>query len=223
MQATQTTLTRLLSERPSIHPTRDGRDRCIGLNPDVLSHLYHQLSPNLQTLETGCGLSTLVFALADCRHQAIAPNKVHIQETQKTAADHGISLEKISFIQARSEDTLPHLGNPENLDVVLIDGGHAFPIPFIDWFYTRQRLAVGGLLVLDDVHLKTVNILYTFLKKQPAWTLTNIIHKTAFFRKDSSMIEDNVWDYWQKQPFNNDWRSRINRYLWRLRQPFYRS
>ncbi len=218
MQNPNAILAQILIERPSIHTTRDGRDRCIGLNSDVLDYLYHQLSPGLQTLETGCGLSTLVFALAGCYHQSIVPNKSHIKETFRHAERYAVDLGKTSFIEARSEIILPNLTEPRELDVILIDGGHAFPIPFIDWFYTRQQLVVGGLLVLDDVHLKTVNILYEFLEKQPEWEKLKLIHKTVFFRKYSELIDNESWDYCNKQPFNSDLKARINQYIWHLQQ-----
>ncbi len=209
-------LTQIMAARPAVHPTREGQSRCIGLHSEVLKFLYQQLSPEQRTLETGCGLSTLIFALAGCQHQSIVPNQEHIDATRKSAEHYQISLDQTSFIVARSEFVLPTLSQTHPLDVVLIDGGHAFPLPFIDWFYTAQHLRVSGLMILDDTHLKTVSILHQFLYQQPGWSEVSHMHQTAFFRKTHDQVTDE-WDYWRTQPFNQTWRSRLYQLktLWR--------
>lgn len=209
----QEILEQILVERPSLHPRADGSERCIGLHSDALNYLYSQLAPGHHTLETGCGLSTIIFALAGCHHRAVVPNSGHIEATIRYAENYQISLEQTEFLEARSEDVLPGLESPAPLDVVLIDGGHAFPIPYIDWFYSRQHLAVGGLLVIDDIQMKTVAILVDFLSQQTEWERATVIRRTAFFRKIGEPEIDGAWDYWHKQPFNRSLSSRIGQ-LW---------
>ena len=162
MNQPENILTRIKSERPPIHIKKNGDPRCIGLHADVLDYLYRKLTPSMFTLETGCGLSTLVFSLSGCHHTVIVPNSIHIEETKKSAQQYNVSLEKTHFIEGRSEFILPTLEMDEKLDMVLIDGGHAFPLPFIDWFYTERWLIKDGILIIDDINLKTVNVLYTF-------------------------------------------------------------
>lgn len=41
----------------------------------------------------------------------------------------------------------------------------------IVWYYTADRLRVGGLVVLDDTQLWSVNILKQFLMQEPEWQL----------------------------------------------------
>jgi len=108
-------LTQIKSERPPIHIKKNGKPRCIGLQADVLDYLYRKLTPSMYTLETGCGLSTLVFSLAGCHHTAIVPNSVHIEETKRSAYQYNISLEKTYFIEDRSEFILPILKIDKNL------------------------------------------------------------------------------------------------------------
>ncbi len=70
------------------------------------------------------------------------------------------------------------------LDLVLIDGSHGFPVPLIDWFYTADRLKVGGLLVLDDTQLWSVHILKQFLLLEPEWQIEqDFWPRSAVFRK----------------------------------------
>jgi hypothetical protein len=113
-----TRLAQLLAVRPAIHTTRDGQHRCIGLHSSVLSYLYDQLHSGMVTLETGCGLSTLVFALAGCQHYSVCPNSEHILETRKGADRLNIDVSGVTFITERSEVLLPNLTEPSSLDVV---------------------------------------------------------------------------------------------------------
>ena len=195
-------LNRIAEERPFVHPKKDGGQRCIGLDQNVLYYLFDNLTPSMHTLETGCGLSTLVFGLVGSQHTAIVPNEAHVLETKKAAESYGVSFDSVQFIVERSEYSLPNLPEETVLDLVLIDGGHAFPLPFIDWFYTNRFLQENGLLLIDDIDLKTIHILNSFLSQQPDWQLIDTIHKTVIFKKLQPVTEEDVWDYWHKQPYN---------------------
>jgi hypothetical protein len=172
----------------------------------------------MSTLETGCGLSTLVFALAGCNHLAIVPNQGHVEATRTAAGDFGIDLNKTAFRLARSEELLPTMMAEDSLDVVLIDGGHAFPIPYIDWFYAGRRLKGGGLLVVDDTNIKTVGVLCDFLDQQPAWSRETESHGTAFYRLTSKITEADEWDYWRDQPFNLNVATQIRKVIMNLKR-----
>jgi hypothetical protein len=82
---------------------------------------------------------------------------------------------------------------------VLIDGGHGFPTPFVDWYYAGKRLKAGGLLIIDDTHLWTGAVLRNFLTEQPGWTLVeNFAMRSAVFRRDTV---DDHFDEWVHQPY----------------------
>ena len=58
------------------------------------------------------------------------------------------------------------------------------PWPFIDWFYTADKLKVGGLCVIDDIHLESVLDLVKFLKEEPRWEFVwELPRRTIAFRK----------------------------------------
>ena len=213
-----TILTQILSDRPAVHPGKSGEERCIGLHSQTLETLFRQLSPGMSTLETGCGLSTLIFALAGCNHLAIVPNQGHVESTRRAAGEFGIDLNKTGFRMARSEDLLPTMMADDSLDIVLIDGGHAFPIPYIDWFYGGRRLKRGGLLVVDDTNIRTVSVLCDFLDQQPAWSRETEIHGTAFYRLTGNVTEPDEWDYWRDQPFNLNVAIQIRKVIMNLKR-----
>jgi hypothetical protein len=87
-----------------------------------------------------------------------------------------------------------------DLDVVLLDGKHAFPWPMVDWFYTADRLKQGGLMIVDDVQMRSVGLLYNFMATDSAWNLVrDFTAKTLVFRKMRPLVHDIAW---HMQPWN---------------------
>ncbi len=57
-------------------------------------------------------------------------------------------------------------------------------MPIIDWYYTADKLKIGGVLVIDDTHLWSASILIDFLKSDSGWrSLGRIGRRTFAFRK----------------------------------------
>jgi hypothetical protein len=94
------------------------------------------------------------------------------------------SLQQVGFIIGRSEDVFPRLDHLY-LDMVLIDGGHGFAIPFIDWFYTSRLVKLGGLMIVDDTWIKAGRILSEFMAVDPHWRLLREFDHTSIFEKIS--------------------------------------
>ena len=188
---------RLFTERPSFHG-RTSAIRNWKLADDVLHWLDKNVRRNQRTLETGCGYSTIIFALKGTRHTVISPIFEEHQRIRQWCEANEIDVSNLHFKLARSEELLPAL-HPEPLDVVLIDGWHAFPAPFLDWFFTAKRLVVNGYLILDDTQLKAVRILRDFLEtEQGRWALVARFKRTDIFRK----ISHNVFiGEWYTQPY----------------------
>ena len=77
--------------------------------------------------------------------------------------------DRVAFEVGWSDEVLPRLTGPP-LDLVLVDGGHGFPAPILDWYYAASRLRQGGLVILDDLQLPQVRIgLHEFLDADPRW------------------------------------------------------
>jgi hypothetical protein len=171
----------------------------MGLTEAAVSFIYENIDDQCATLETGCGLSTVAFALKGSRHTVIAPAPSEFEIIKKYCLDRGIQTSQIDFIAGPSQIVLPALESP-SLDLVLIDGGHGFPTPFVDWFYTAGRLKNGGLLIVDDVWLWSCQILCDFLNEQPQWEcIQEFGERTTIFRK----LEDgSEWLEWTDQPLS---------------------
>ena len=175
----------LLREAPAFHVDEGLRPVSLQASTDVLQAIDAAVRPGWRTVETGAGLSTVLFALRDAVHLCVTPAAAEVERIRAWCAARGIDLGRVRFEVARSEAVLPRLDLPE-LDMVLIDGGHGFPTPFVDWCYTADRLRVGGLLIVDDIHLWTGAVLRDFLAEEPGWTLRDefpmravIFEKTA--------------------------------------------
>jgi hypothetical protein len=176
-------LERLLQENPAFHFDQ-GSFTSWAPNPDTLRFLYGLLAPGMATLETGCGQTTVVFAIAGAKHVSITPKPDEVERVQRYCSQLGLGG-NVTFITESSDVALPRQAGPvpERLDHVFIDGAHRFPWPILDWHYTARRLRIGGTLGVDDFKMPSVHILFQFLRGEEEWELIRIVQNTAFFRK----------------------------------------
>jgi len=188
---------KLFTERPNFH----GRATILQnwqLPDDVLEWLDMHVRPGQRTLETGCGYSTVLFALKGARHTVISPTVEEHERIRGWCEVNEIDVSNLDFKLSRSEELLPVM-EPEPLDLVLIDGSHAFPAPIVDWFFTAKRLVVNGYIIVNDTDLKAVRILRDFLEReQGRWDLVARFKRTDIFRKVS---RDLFVGEWHTQPY----------------------
>lgn len=168
-----------------------------GLQREVLNRIASHLSPESITLETGAGLSTMLFAIQQSHHTIVTPSSEEVDRIMDYCDSHQIPTKGLNFIVEMSWNALPQL-EPESLDLVLVDGCHGFPTAALDFFYSSRLLKVGGVLVLDDSQLWPVAIVHDFLKAEEAWRFDGDTGKTSFFTKLRSGAESREWDL---QPF----------------------
>jgi predicted O-methyltransferase YrrM len=191
-------MTNLLSHELDIHAELAGSERTYGLHGDVLRGLDETLRPGWRTLDTGCGLSMIVFAFKGVVHTCISSFGSERERIAQWCEEHAISVDQVTFIVDYSEQVLPNL-DAGTFDLVFIDGSHAFPQVFIDWFYAAQSLRFGGIVIVDDFQLWTGMTLRDFLQREPGWDLAfEWIGRTAAFRKTAEMDRERGW---RQQPY----------------------
>jgi predicted O-methyltransferase YrrM len=191
--ATSRTLESVLDDHPHFHVDGDGVSRTWQASDKVLRFIDANTGPGMRTLETGEGVSTVLFALKGCRHVAVTPNGDAVKRIREYCAGGDISLADVNFVEAPSDAVLPGLDTGE-LDLVLVDGGHGFPLPFIDWHYLAPRLRDGGLLIVDDTQLWTGRVLKEFLLAEPGWALVeDFAPRATIFRKTRGAAAGREW------------------------------
>lgn len=186
---------------------------CYGITEVLARDLLARLRPEMHTLETGSGVSTLVFALGGGRHTAVSPDPEEHAALQTYARGVGIDMTGVRFVPEPSDRYLP-VCEVDGLDVVLLDGKHAFPWPIVDWFHTADRLKVGGLMIVDDTQLRPVRVLSDFLSADvERWRFEGAPGgRTSIFRKLTHPVHDVNW---MMQPWTVGWQPAAPVPTWR--------
>ncbi|HET8549301.1 MAG TPA: class I SAM-dependent methyltransferase [Bryobacteraceae bacterium] len=184
--------------------------------PSALSNLIKR-GPFRASAETGCGGSTIILSHLSARHTAFAIEGADRTITE-LRAHPDLRSDHVTFIEGETKCTVPVHVFASELDLVLLDGPHAYPLPQLEFVYLFPRVSVGGWLVLDDIQIPSVYELFRFLQKEPSVVLEEIALRTAFFRRVGR--GDHGPDGWAFQGIN---RHTILRYSWRdrLRQTLF--
>jgi predicted O-methyltransferase YrrM len=191
-------LSALLAERPQFHFV--GKVPVAwSIGPRTLAWMLDYLPQARATLETGCGFSTVLFAAAETEHTVVTPASAEVERVRDFCARHGISSDGVRELIGDSTVALSTVSLPE-LDLVLIDGAHAFPVPCIDWYFTQSALRPGGHLVVDDFRMPSVAPLVRFLRaERPTWQETAVTGNSVIFEK---LGHDDFSRDWEGQYIN---------------------
>lgn len=180
---------RILRDKPSFHA--DGRLRW-DVSPGTLHLLMGLARSAEQSLEVGCGVSTVVFAAAGTHHVAVSPVRQEFERIKQYCSAAGVTTAGVDFREGTSDRVLPLLEH--DVDLALIDGAHSFPYPVVDFHYVSRRLRPGGVLVLDDVPIPSVGSVYRFLRADTRWELLDLVdHRAAAFRLNRPLPEGDPW------------------------------
>ena len=185
------------------------------MSPAALSAILKR-GPFRSTVETGCGGSTIVLSHGSERHKAFAiDGKDRTISALRLQSD--LRIERVGFVEGETKDTLPHYRFEGEVDLVLLDGPHAYPLTQLEFAYLFPRIRSGGWLVMDDIQIPSVYELFQFLKKESSVVLEEVVVRTAFFRRVGAV--EGGPDGWELQGINRhtvlrySWRDRIRRLL----------
>jgi len=67
------------------------------LGSDVLKYIFERVNSGFKTLETGCGISTIVFALKQTMHFAITPSADEMDRIKQYCVERGVPMQRVSF------------------------------------------------------------------------------------------------------------------------------
>jgi hypothetical protein len=182
----------LRSAPPGLHGSMQASEFW-GLAWEALAFVERTVRPGMATLETGAGASTIVFAAAGAEHEAVTPSQDEADRILAECERRGIATDRLTFRIGSSADVLRDW-QPRELDLVLVDGAHAFPYPTLDWWYLAPHLRNGGLMLLDDAYMPPVAAVLDHLRHSNAWRLEQpVSFRTAVARKLADEVIDGEW------------------------------
>ncbi len=190
----------LFSAPPPLHNAADGSLVTWGIDTRMLPVFREWVRPGSVTVETGAGVSTILFLLLGAIHRSITPDGREVGRIIDYCDRHGIPTTNYHPIVGSSERVLPALEPEITLDFALIDGNHAFPAPQIDWYYLTDRLRTDGVIALDDVSLWPCRILADFLDEEEVWRRLTRNDRFAVYRMIAPGA-DVLGRWWGQQPF----------------------
>lgn len=153
------------------------------------------------TCETGTGRTTVLLSNLSSKHVVFA------LERSGNLSEGGRGAEKaesVEYVLGPSQRTLPAYRFTQELDFAMIDGPHAYPFPDLEYFYLYPHVRRGGWLVVDDVHIPTINNLHRFLCEEPMWRFHARKGNTAFFQRTDTPTFDPYGDGWWNQAYNQN-------------------
>jgi hypothetical protein len=180
---------------------------------ETLALLSRLVKQGHRTVETGSGASTVTFAERGATHTAISPFPDEHERIRAHCANSGIDTTNVEFIAESSDLALPSLvARGDTVDLVFVDGKHAFPFPAVDFHYGNLLLRAGGILVMDDAPIRAVKQVCTFLHESSEWEYLGCTDdRTLTYRKIGDAPHD---DNWNEQPMNSFYPD-----YWFLRMP----
>jgi len=160
-----------------------------GFTQHLLEWIDQNVEPGMKTLETGMGISTIVFAMRQAIHTSIDPTPEVPPRLKEYCKQIGVSLEEVTLVNKESEFELAKMAEGraeavEQFDLMVLDGSHTFPSPFLDWFYMSLMLKEGGLIMIDDAwKLPVCRFLMDWMLRIPEFEGIERIGRAHVFRK----------------------------------------
>lgn len=161
------------------------------------------------SVETGTGASTLIFSHLSESHTVFATDSD--RSVTMVRRNPLLNPQVTTFVEGPTQKTLPAYAFHSPLEAVLLDGPHAYPFPDLEYFYLYPHLAKDGLLVIDDIHIPSIQNLFRFVSRDDMFELLEVSGKTAFLRRTDAPVFDPLADGWWLQQFNS---RTIWRYSW---------
>ena len=157
--------------------------------------LARMMPSDAVTLETGLGISTVLFALWSGSHVCVVPSGDEVARLHRYGEARGIDFTNVHFEVGFSDQVLPSM-QMAPVDLYLVDGGHGFPHPALDWYYGSLLLRADGLVVIDDIQLPAVHdYLVKFLLADDRWLrVGGDDFKWIAFRKQADFSVREEWD-----------------------------
>lgn len=177
------------------------------LNPAVVDYLYRCAEGATDTVETGCGKSTLALSHASRRHlvftRDLAPDENPERHSYCLVKSCELLREGVcEFVLGSTQQTLPAYRFEREFDLVLLDGPHGYPFPDLEYYFFYPHIRTDGWLVIDDIQIPNIANMVDILRRDSMFALDRVVRTTAFFRRTSAPLFSPVGDGWCEQGYN---------------------
>jgi hypothetical protein len=151
--------------------------------------------------ETGSGASTLLLSHLSAEHTVFAldDGSGSIANVKRSPL---LRPNVVTFVEGPTQTTLPRHRFPDRLQLALIDGPHAYPFPDIEYYCLYPNLDAGAILILDDIHIRSIHHLFEFLRADAMFKLDEVVETTALFTRTDAPAFDPLGDGWWRQNYN---------------------
>jgi hypothetical protein len=197
----------LLADPPKLHEINGQLSSLWRIDDTTCLALAERLKRGMKTLETGAGLSTIIFAANGCEHTCIAPQADLIDRIRDYCVSVSIDTSDVAFVISKSTEVTQQFRR-SYYDLVLIDGCHGFPTMLVDFYFAANALRPGGVMIVDDLHIYTCELVARFMESDPGWRVDVKTNRIAVATKLSDTADrewcdqDNVrkWSRWGGEP-----------------------
>jgi predicted O-methyltransferase YrrM len=156
-----------------------------------------------RSVETGTGRTTLLFSHLSEHHTVFTVDDSGDGESLRAVQDSPLlNASAVHFVLGRTQETLRDYHFDTPLDFAYLDGPHGYPFPDLEYWAVYPHIGSGGLLIIDDVHIRTIHNMFRFLRDDDMWDLVDVVANTAFFRRTNSPTVDPLGDGWWLQGHN---------------------
>lgn len=170
------------------------------LNKLIFHVENHLKQPIENSLETGCGRTTLLLSHLSANHTVFAMENDECLPMVRSSDI--LNKETVTFIEGPTYKTLPNFNFKKEYQVVQIAGSRAYPIPDIEYCFIYPHIAVGGLLLLADTDIPSIRRTYEIVRNDDMFEEINFIDNMAIFRRTSAPTFDAAINGWWEQGYN---------------------
>lgn len=167
--------------------------RAIAAQAEKLGLIQH-------SAESGSGKTTLLFSHLSANHKVFALDCG--DSISRVKSSQLFNSSAVTIIEGPSQLTLPRQVFEEKLQVVLIDGPHGYPFPDLEYYYFYPHIAVGGLLLIDDINIPSIKSMFEIVRAGDMFELVEVVENTAFLRRTEAPLIDPLSDSWWLQGVN---------------------
>lgn len=177
------------------------------LSSEVLAAIARHATPRRieHSAETGTGRSTLLLSHL-CPDHLVFTNddRGNGDSLDRVQGSELLRGSAVRFVLGPTQRTLLRHAFEHPLQLVLIDGPHAYPFPELEYFALYPHLSEDALLILDDIDVPTLFHLFTFLKEDAMFRHLETVRTTAFFARTNAPLFEPWGDGWWLQGYNRN-------------------